>query len=166
MNYTLKNTYGTLSVSDRFVNSCKVFTNLFEDTKNYHNSVPLMITNSYNIDDVKHFVSFYDQLDALEVELDNGEFVSYLDYIVTHREEFIKNYTNMNREPPQCEKVMAIYQNYTPETIQNFIKLDTFFDNEKLIRGIMLCITVFIRIGDKNKINDCMETFMELIQEI
>jgi len=165
MNYTLKNTYGTLSVSDKFVNSCKVFTNLFEDTGNHDNSDPLIITNSYDIDLVKRFVGFYDELDALEVELDNGEIVSYLDYIVTYREEFIKNYTNMNREPPQSEKVMAIYQNYTPETIQSFIKVDTFFDNEKLIRGIMLCIAVFMRIGDKDKINDCMETFMDLIQD-
>ena len=166
MSYTLKNTYGTISVSDRFVNSCKVFTNLFEDTENWDNSEPLTITDSYHIDDVKTFVAFYDELDALEVELDDGECVSYLDYIVRHREEFIKNYTNKNKEPPHCDKVLDIYEHYTGETIQKFINMDTFFDNEKIIRGIMLCITVFILSGDKEKTNDCMKTFMELFQEV
>jgi len=165
MNYTLRNTYGTISVSDKFVNSCKVFTNLFEDTENCDNLEPLTITDSYDINDVKQLANFYDELDALSVELDNGDNISYLEYITTHQQEFIQTYTNMRRKPPHCKKVMEIYQCYGSAKLQEFIQLDSFFNNQKLIRGIMLCIVVFIYVDDKGQADEIMKTLMRVVED-
>lgn len=135
----------TINVSDIFVSSCKVFTNMFEDIGTNSINMDIPVTNIINLKDLKKYIAFFEELNSLNVKNNNNDIISYLDYIINYREEFIENYTNKDQDPPHLNKLIDIFNKNAEENILKIIEIDKFYDNEKVRKGIMLCITAFVR---------------------
>ena len=148
--YTLSNLDYSVKVSKDFVESCKVFTNLFEDTGNRDNSESIPITDSFNETDFKMYIQFFEDMNSLKVKNDNGEILSYLDYIIDFRNEYIENYTNKHLDPPHINEVCDIFTKLGNDNLKKIIDIDKYFDNKKIIRGLMLCIAISICKLDKD----------------
>jgi hypothetical protein len=148
--FTLSNESYSVKVSPEFVFSCKVFTNMFEDTGDNDNSESIPITNKISEEDLKMYIKFFEDMSNIKVENNNGIIMSYLDYINDFRDEYIENYTNKDLDPPHTDKVYEIYNSLNEEQIIKIIEIDKFLDNKKIIRGIMLCIAISIRILDRD----------------
>jgi len=172
---------GLLSVPKEFVESCQPFIYMFEDTGYTDNSEPIPVSFNYTKDIIEKYVNMFIRLYSLKVENNAGVSMSYLDYIIHHRDEYIKNYTNKNLDPPHCNELVDIYTMYdndkstfdeesgeTPnvdDTLKEIIKLDTFFNNQRFLRGIMLCIAAFVRIGDEERVDAHLKGIMDVVQE-
>lgn len=162
--YTLKTQDYSINASEKFVNSCHVFTDMFEvieeDIDN--NNKELIISNKYSEDEQKMYIKFFDDMDSLLVYTNNGEIVSYLDYITNFRNEYIENYTNTNSNPPHTDAIYIIINELGEDNISKIIEIDGFYNNKKVIRGIMLCIAILIRKLDSPKMYyETQENFKE-----
>jgi hypothetical protein len=171
-NYTFTNSNGKkLKASYDFVNSCEVFVNMFEDlgigADTFGDDIP--ITDIYNFDDVEQMLVFFDTINSLQVKNENGDEMSYLDFMINHHDELGKNYFHINVDPPYCDKILEMYRQYRDsELLIKFINMNTFFNNLKLTRAIELCILVFIRKGgdeDNDEIEEMIATIIKIKQE-
>lgn len=153
-NYTLTNKDYKITVSEKFVYSCEIFKNLLEDTgdNNDNNDIPIM--NNFTEDEFRMYINFFEDMSNLKVETKAGNIVSYLDYVSNFREEYIENYTNKNLDPPHTNEVYKIFNNLGDQNIKKLIELDIYYNNTKIIKGIMLCIAISIRKLDAPKEDD------------
>ena len=153
MTFILENKDYKVQTSHDFVYSCKVFTNMFEDLEdNEHNEDNIIpIVNSFKEDEFKMYINFFEDLNKLKVKNNLDEELSYLDYIIDFRDEYIENYTNKNADPPHLEYISNMFSKLSEENICKIIEIDKYYDNNKIIRGIMLCIAILIRKLDKPK---------------
>ena len=163
-NYILKSSHGQIKAPAEFINSCTTFTSMFEDIGSVDNDEPILITDNFTFKEVNQYIKLFMNLDTLKVSNDSGVEMSYLKYIIDFREEFIKNYTNKNIDPPHCECLYEIYNDLGEENIVKMLELDGFFNNLKLRRGIMLLIAAFIRKGDEDKVNEIIGSIIEVVQ--
>lgn len=150
--YTLFNEKSNYSVdvSPEFLNSCDVFVNLFEDVGIQHDEI-IPIPIYYSENEVKMYINFFEDMIKLKVKNNAGQEINYLDYIIKFREEYIKNYTNKNLDPPHLDEVYKIFNSLGIENIRIIFGLDGYFNNNKIIKGLMLCIVISIRKMDYEK---------------
>ena len=165
MNYKLKNDSGIIEVSSKFINSCLVFENLFNDTCDDNSTEAIPISDGFNLENIKKMAEFYDKYDSFRVTTENGDEVSYLDYIIDYREEYIQKYTALNKDPPLCKEIVDLFNQYGNDLMEEFITMDAFFNNKRLIHGIMFCIVAFVRIGEESEVDSIMEAIMEKLNE-
>ena len=158
--------------SNDFVNSCKVFINMFEDTGNNDNTSEIPVTNSFSKKDLNSYINFFEELNGLYINNNNNK-IKYLDYIINYRDEFIENYTNKDKDPPHMTKLMKIFNKTGEENILKFIEIDKFYDNNKIRIGVMLCLIAFVRsVNEYNNIEPYdnylkrKEQVHEIIKEI
>jgi hypothetical protein len=167
MTYTLYNGNEEVEVSLNFLHECIVIQGMMDCTEgDIPNRIPIPISDMKNI---KKYIGFFEELESMMVETNTDGEVSYLDYITKYRNEFIQNYTNKNVLPPYCKRLSEMYKEYGQETIAEFIKFDKFFNNPKIIKGIMLCLTGAIFYndtdeGDKTISEGIMSGIMEVLQ--
>ena len=176
--YTLSNETYSVKASRDFVMSCTVFTNMFEDTGGEDNSEDVPITDSFTESEFKMYMQFFEDMNALKVKNSAGEELSYLEYILNFREEYIKNYTNKNLDPPHINEVYQIFNTFGDENLTRIVEINKFYDNEKIIRGVMLCVAISIRKMDEPQnetetseeyekrtalVNDYIETILKCI---
>lgn len=147
--FTLVNELYSVKVSPEFVFSCEVFTNMFEDTGDNNNSESIPITNKISEEDLKMYIQFFEDINSIKVKNNSNNLISYLDYIIDYREEYIENYTNKNVDPPYTEKVYEMFTSKYKENVSKIFEIDKFLNNKKIIRGIMLCIAISIRMLDR-----------------
>ena len=145
MTYKLVCDSYNIDVSEIFVNSCKVFTNMFEDLGNKDINEDIPVTNVFNEDDIKKYINFFEELNILNVKTNDNIEISYLDYIIDYVDEFIENYTNKDIDPPHLNRLISIFNKIGEDNIIKFLEIDKFYDNKKIRRGIMLCIAAFVR---------------------
>ena len=43
--------------------------------------------------------------------------------------------------------------------------MDSYFNNKKLIHGIMFCIVAYVRIGEEEEVDKIMEAIMDKLNE-
>ena len=147
-----------------FVTSCITFTSMFEDTGGIDNSERLPISDMFSLKEVNQYINLFNDMNSLKVSNDTQVEMSYLDYIIDCREEYIKNYTNKNLDPPHCDRLFEIYNELGEENITRMLHIDGFFNNQKLRRGIMLLIAAFIRKGSEEKVDKIIGSIMEMVQ--
>ena len=147
-----------------FVLSCTTFTSMFEDTGESDNNIPIPITDLFSIDEVNQYIKLFMDLNSLKVLNKEKVEISYLDYIIDYREEFINYFTKTNRDPPHCERLFEIYNEVGEENLTKMLQIDGFFNNLKLRQGIMLLIAAFIRKGSEEKVNEIISSIMDVIQ--
>lgn len=147
-----------------FVTSCITFTSMFEDTGGIDNSEGIPITDMFSIEEVNQYIKLFIDMNSLRVSNNNNVEMSYLDYIIDYREEYIKNYTNKNLDPPHCDRLFEIYNEVGEENLTRMLHLDGFFNNLKLRRGIMLLIAAFIRKGSEEKVDKIIGSIVEVVQ--
>lgn len=162
--YTLSTRDGPILASERFINSCETFRCMFEDLGSNDNMEAIPITHAFSMDDIKEYMSLFDELDSLEVKFNDNN-MSYLDYITEHQEHYILNYTNMNRDPPHCWKLASYFTTIGEEKIASFLKLDSYFNNLKFRRGIMLIIAAYVRCGPDDKVEKIISSMMDVVQD-
>jgi len=151
-NYTLTNKDYKITVSEEFVYSCEIFKNLLEDTVSDNNEIP--ITNNFIEEELRMYIKFFEDMSNLKVVNKAGYIISYLDYISKFREEYIENYTNKNLDPPHTNEVYKIFTDLGDQNVKKIFELDVYYDNPKIIKGIMLCIAISIRKMDALKEDD------------
>ena len=164
INYTLTSQFGDILAPKPFIDACITFTSMFDDTGNDSADEPIPITEMYSIQQVQDYIHLYMDIYNLKVNTNSGEKVSYPDYIIGHYNEFIKNYTNKNVDPPHCQELMNIFTKYGAEKISEILELDGFFNNMKLRRGVMLIIIAYIRLGEEDKIDNAFGKIMQVMQ--
>jgi hypothetical protein len=153
-NYTLTHNVSTIIASKEFVESCEILKNLLEDTGDNNDNNIIPIINDFTEEEFKMYIKFFENMSNLKVETKAGNIVSYLDYISNFREEYIENYTNKNLDPPHTNEVYKIFTNLGDQNVKKLIELDVYYNNPKIIKGIMLCIAISIRKLDAPKEDD------------
>lgn len=151
-NYTLNHKDYKITASEEFVYSCELFKNLFDDIEDDTNIIP--ITNNFSEEEIKMYIKFFEDMSKLKVENKAGYSISYLDYISKFREEYIENYTNKNLDPPHTEEVYKIFTDLGDQNVKKIFEIDGYYNNTKIIKGIMLCIAISIRKLDAPKEDD------------
>lgn len=162
--YILKSPLGEILAPKAFIDACITFTSMFDDIGNDSADEPIPITDMYSVQEVQDYIQLYMDIYNLKVNTKSGEKVSYPDYIIGHYNEFLENYTNKNVDPPHCQELMNIFIKYGSEKISDILKLDGFFNNMKLRRGIMLIIVAYIRLGEEDKIDNAFGKIMQVMQ--
>ena len=165
MSYTLENNSGKIKVSSKFIKSCMVFENLFNDTCDDNTNESIPISDNFDLEKIKKMVEFYDVYESFRITTEDGNEISYLDYIIDYREEYIQKYTALNKDPPLCKEIVDLFNKYENELIEEFITMDSYFNNKKLIHGIMFCIVAFVRVGDEEEVDKIMEAIMDKLNE-
>lgn len=153
--YTLSNSDYTIKVSPEFVFSCNVFTNMFEDTGISDNTEPILITTKFSKEELRMYVKFFEDMSSLKVKNNSGSELSYLDYIINFKEEYVENYLNKNENAPHTDRVYEIFSEIEEENFVKIIDIDQYYDNKKIISGIMLCFAIYTR----KLYNDCYKKF-------
>ena len=108
--FTLETPSGTIeNVPEEFMDSCMVFSNMFEDTgnKDPNEKIPL-ITNSFEKEDIENYINLYNILSSLKVTNNDKVEKSYLKYITEDRLEYIEKNLNLNLNPPHCKELIEI----------------------------------------------------------
>ena len=82
----------------------------------------------------------------------NGEEMSYLDYMKNHNDEYVERYTNNNEKPPHCDELAKIYEEYIKDKYEKIFYVNGYLDNASLIVGIQLCIACYVKSAD-NKLD-------------
>jgi hypothetical protein len=155
----------SVKVSKKFLNSCNVLKNLFEDVEIQHDEI-IPIPIYYSKNEVQMYIDFFEAMIKLKVKNNAGQEVNYLDYISKFREEYIENYTNKNLDPPHLDEVYKIFNSLGIENIRIIFGLDGYFNNNKIIKGLMLCIVISIRKMDYGKEeNETEKNFKERQQK-
>ena len=162
--FTLLSGDNEIKAPKEFVASCITFTSMFEDTGGIDNTECLPITDMFTQDEVNQYIKLFMDMNSLRVSNDAQVEMSYLDYIIDYREEYIKNYTNKNRDPPHCDGLFEIYNEVGEENLTKMLQIDGFFNNLKLRRGIMLLIAAFIRKGSEDKVDEIIGSIMDVVQ--
>lgn len=162
--YTFYNADGSTDVSEAFVLACQVFKDLIDDTDISELPDRLQITDNYDMETMKKLDEFYTKLNNLSTETEDNKTVSILDYVTAHQDEYIRNYTDKNLDPPHC-KELAELLTANKEHMKDFIISHEFFHNPKLMRGIMLCYAAFIRTGPQEQVDEIMSQIMEVLQD-
>lgn len=155
-----------------FIKSCYVFKNMFKVTYSHEDDNIYPITNEFSRYEFENYCKFYNNIFELQVKNNQGNKMSYLDYITNHSDEYIKRYTNNNAEPPHCNALADIYEKYENEMIK-ILYMDKYYDNPYLQKGVMLCITCFIKSVDKKLDTEKKECYLsrqtkvdELVKDI
>ena len=146
--YVLTNSRGdNLQVSKKFVYSCNVFKNMFEDLgeDTREELLELPITDMHDFGILKEFTDFFEILDNLSMENELGDTMTLLEYFDKYfsenENELAKNYFHKNIEFPHSNKLVEMYGNYKLIT---FLNMNRFFDNVKITKAICVCIVCFI----------------------
>ena len=147
-----------------FVTSCITFISMFEDTGGMNDSEPIPITDRFTVEEVSQYIKLYMDMYSLKVSNDSQVEMSYLDYIIDYREEYIKNYTNKNLDPPHCERLFEIYNEVGEDNLKKMLHIDGFFNNPRLRRGMMLLIAAFVRKGNEEKVDEIIGSIIEVVQ--
>ena len=69
------------NVPEEFIDSCMVFSNMFEDIGDKDSSDKIRITDSFEKQDVENYIELYNQLSSLKVTNNDKVEKSYLKYI-------------------------------------------------------------------------------------
>ena len=162
--FTLTTKDGPISASGRFINACDTFKCMFEDLGSEDSSEPIPVTDQFSKEDITQYISLFDELDSLKVDFNGGN-MSYLDYITEHQDHYISNYTNLNKDPPHCEKLASYLTTLGDEKITSALQLDTYFNNLKFRRGIMLIIAAFVRCGPEEEVDQIISSIMDIVQD-
>jgi len=165
--YTLKityeNTQNNIQAPQEFVYSCETFTNMFEDIGVENVIIP--ITNIFKHDEIVLYIKLFMDLYSLKVTNNAGTEMSYLDYIIDYRNEYIENYTNRDVDPPHCNQLFQIYNELGEENIVKMLNIDGYFNNLKLQHGIILLIVAYIRSGTQEKVDYLIKTIMKIVEK-
>lgn len=164
MTYTLLNKQGEIDVESDFVKSCQVFIDLFEEFETDDNTVPIPITDTFDINDVKLMADYFSKINNLKIEY-NSEQIPYLDYIIKHKQDFIENYRDKDLNPPHCKEIVEITNSFGDHQLEKFIKMDSFFNNNKINSLIAIYIVSLIRIGDEYGADSIMDILMDRVKE-
>lgn len=146
-----------------FVTSCSTFTCMFEDTGNVSNSEPIPITELFSVDEVYQYIELFIVLYVLKVSDEENNDISYLDYMINNREDFITKYTDKNKDPPHCELLFEIYKQIGEDSLSKMLEIDGYFNNLRLRKGIILLILAFIRKGDAEKADKLVELMNDIV---
>ena len=147
-----------------FISSCITFTSMFEDTEEMNNSYPIPITDKFSVEEVSQYIKLFMDLYELKVSNDAKVEMSYLEYISDFREEYIKNYTDNNFDPPHCRRLFDIYKELGEENLEKILIIDGFFNNLHLRRGIMLLIAAFVKKGKEDEVDKIISSIIEVLQ--
>ena len=152
------------TVPKEFVTSCITFTSMFEDTGGMNNSEPIPITDMFSLEEIKQYIKLFMDIYTLKVSNDSQVEMSYLEYITNFRNEFIKNYTNKNLDPPHCKRLFEIYNEVGKENLKKMFDIDGFFNNPDLRKGIMLLIAAFVRMGNEEEVDEIIHSIIDILQ--
>lgn len=174
MSVTFYNCDGCLKeVPHEFLKSCSYFTDMMVvmndvDEQNIiiEEDMEISIPDHYSISQVEQLIKFFQEISAFTVKTDDGDDISYIDYFDKHHDEFIRNYTNKSVNPPYCQELVNIYQKFGDEMIQRFIIMDEFFQYERVIICIAMCIVAFRFIGPEDKVDEMMSQIARITEEI
>lgn len=161
-----------------FIESCDVFKNMFDVTYSDEDNNIFPITDDFSIQEFKNYYNIYHDIYKLRVKNNEYEEMSYLDYMTNHTDEYIERYTDKNEEPPHCIELARIYEKYEDDIIKTFL-VDKYFDNPYFRKGIMLCITCFVKSADKkldtetkeshisrqNKVNELVKAMVDCFED-
>ena len=164
MTYTLFNKQGEIEVESDFVKSCQVFIDLFEEFETDDNKDPIPITDTFDINDVKLMADYFSKINKFKIEY-NSEQIPYLDYITNHKQDFIEHYRDKDLDPPHCKEIVEITDSFGDHQLEKFIKMDSFFNNNKINSLIAIYIVSLIRIGDEYSADSIMDILMDRVQE-
>lgn len=193
MPVTFYNSTGAFeNVPSSFTSSCEIMKNMLEDVDtdeiDEDTTFPWNIPEDFDIENVKKLIDFYTRIDDLTIEVSThdenvSDHIPYLDYLLNQREDFIKKYTNQNVDPPHCETILGIFNEYDKEIpkkdaddsedhggepkryFNEFMTMEKYFNNKKLRQAFMLCIVVYIRVGEEEKVDAIMSSIMKILQE-
>jgi hypothetical protein len=157
--YTLKSVgeynFQINNVSEEFILSCSTLYNLLDDCDDCDNIIP--ISGIYPEELVKEYIDYFNFLHNLEITFNNKN-ISYLDYMTNHHEDYIRNYTNKNLDPPHCEQ---IYEYYKKTSLDRYLDIDDFYDNEKFRKGLYLTLACIVRIGKNDEVEEIISTIVD-----
>ena len=206
MPITFYNSTGAFeNVPSSFTSSCEIMKNMLEDVDadeiDEDTTFPWNIPEDFDIEIVKKLIDFYTRIDDLTIEVSTdydekvSDHIPYLDYLLNQREDFIKKYTNQNADPPHCETILKIFNEYDKEIpkkdaddskdhggekdadgsedhggkpkryFNEFMTMEKYFNNKRLRQAFMLCIVVYIRVGEEDKVDAIMSSIMKILQE-
>lgn len=118
--FTLETSSWTIeNVSEQFMDSCMVFSNMFEDTGNKDPNEKIPITNSFEKEDVENYIDLFNKLSNLKVTNNDRVEKSYLKYITEDRLEYIENYLNLNLNPPHCKELIEILKSLFDTSVED-----------------------------------------------
>ena len=188
--FTLESPSWTIeNVPEEFMDSCMVFSNMFEDTgnKDPNEKIPLK-TNSFEKEDIENYINLYNILSSLKVTNNDNVEKSYLKYITENRLEYIENYVNKNLCPPHCRKLIEILKSQydtskltnvddedqenqvgnenNKEPLEKILDIDIYFDNKDLRAGIMLLFVAFVRSNEIYGYEENSEEYKKTEKEI
>lgn len=174
MSVTFYNCDGCMKeVPHEFLKSCLYITNMMADMNNddeqdiiIEEDMEISIPDHYSISQVEQLIKFFQEISAFTVKTDDGDDISYIDYFDKHNDEFIRNYTNKSVDPPYSQELVDIYQKFGDEMIQRFIIMDEFFQYERVIICIAMCIVAFRFIGPEDKVDEMMSQIARITEEI
>ena len=86
----------------------------------------LPITDMFSKEEINQYIKLFMDMHSLRVSNDTQVEMSYLDYIIDYREEYIKNYTNKNLDPPHCDGLFEIYNEVGEENLTRMLQIDGF----------------------------------------
>ena len=162
--YVLKTRTGYIIAPQDFILSCNTFRSMFEDTGDYSNEDPITVSNLYNDQDVNDYIKLYLELDSLQVTNEEGDTLSYLDYITEYREEYIRNYTEACKPPPYMLTLIDMVNKLGANKLNNILSLDSFFDNKKLRCGIMVMIAAYVYYVRNLESQQLMESIVDTVK--
>lgn len=179
------------NVSEEFMDSCMVFSNMFEDTGNKNPNENIPITNSFEKEDVENYINLFYNLSSLKVTNNDKVEKSYLKYITEDRLEYIENYLNLNLNPPHCKELIEILKSLfdtsvededdniqndqeqldnkeekSKQKLEKILEIDVFFDNKDLRAGIMLLFVAFVRSNEVYGNEQNSEEYKKIEKEI
>lgn len=180
--YTIYSKHFSVEVPWHFIESCKLFHDMFEvtdeDNEDNEDNNIFKITDNFSSQEFKNYLDIYENIYKLRVTNNEGEVMSYLYYMINHTDEFIERYTNKNKEPPHCNELASIYEKYEDDIIKTLL-VDDYFNNPYFRKGIMLCITCFVKSADKKldtetkesnisrqiKVNELIKTMIDCYED-